>query len=175
MNNGVALPESIADHMYRMSMMAFLVQGKAGVDVGRCIRLAIVHDVAESLVGDITPHDGVSDADKHALEAAGIAKLQGLLQGFGPSAPAEGDVVSARELKALWDEYEAGTSPEARLVKDFDKLEMILQALEYETTQGKDLQSFFDGVRGKWKTDLGRQWAAEIERRREEAKKVSTK
>jgi len=38
----------------------------------RCIRLALVHDMAESIVGDITPHDGVSDADKHQQEAVSL-------------------------------------------------------------------------------------------------------
>lgn len=46
---GVSGPESIADHMYRMGMMA-LICGDAGVDTGRCIRMALVHDVAEALV-----------------------------------------------------------------------------------------------------------------------------
>lgn len=46
---GVAQPESIADHMYRMGMMA-LISGDAGVDTNRCVRMALVHDVAEALV-----------------------------------------------------------------------------------------------------------------------------
>lgn len=41
--------------------------------------MALVHDVAESLVGDITPHCGVSDADKHALEADAIGRIQDML------------------------------------------------------------------------------------------------
>jgi hypothetical protein len=43
---GVAQPESIADHMYRMGVMALLVQGTS-YDYGRCMKLAIVHDIAE--------------------------------------------------------------------------------------------------------------------------------
>ncbi len=46
---------------------------------------------------------------------------------------------------------------------------MILQALEYETAQGKVLQEFFDSTAGKWRTDLGRSWAEEILRRRQAA------
>jgi putative hydrolase of HD superfamily len=57
---GVAGPESIADHMYRMGLMATLCAGASGVDVTRCIKMALVHDVAEAIVGDITPHCGVS-------------------------------------------------------------------------------------------------------------------
>ncbi len=46
------------------------------------------------------------------------------------------------------------------------QLEMILQALEYETAQGQDLQEFFTSTDGKWRTELGRSWAAEITKRR---------
>lgn len=46
------------------------------------------------------------------------------------------------------------------------QLEMILQAHEYETAQGMQLQEFFDSTAGKWRTELGRSWAEEIYRRR---------
>ncbi|RUS15638.1 hypothetical protein BC938DRAFT_476867, partial [Jimgerdemannia flammicorona] len=45
--------------MYRMAVMA-MVAGDTSLDVGKCVQLAIVHDLAESIVGDITPHDNVS-------------------------------------------------------------------------------------------------------------------
>ncbi|KFM26955.1 HD domain-containing protein 2 [Auxenochlorella protothecoides] len=152
---GVKGPESIADHMYRMGVMSLLLSG-TGYDYNRCMRLALVHDIAESLVGDITPTCGVSDEEKHALESAGIQKLKAMLGG-GPAAD---------EMEELWREYEAGESTEAALVKDFDKLEMILQAQEYEAGQGMVLQEFFDSTAGKWRTGLGRTWAAEIASRR---------
>lgn len=47
------------------------------------------------------------------------------------------------------------------------QLEMILQAHEYESTQGMRLQEFFDSTADKWRTNLGRTWAAEIVSRRE--------
>lgn len=46
---GIAKPESIADHMYRMGVMSLLVQGDK-YDYGKCLKLAIVHDIAESKV-----------------------------------------------------------------------------------------------------------------------------
>ena len=49
----------------------------------------------------------------------------------------------------------AGASAEAALVKDFDKLEMVLQAAEYERDQGAGLQQFFDSTAGKFKTETG--------------------
>ncbi|PRW56098.1 HD domain-containing 2-like [Chlorella sorokiniana] len=153
---GVAGPESIADHMYRMGLMAMLVQGTQ-YDYHRCIKLALVHDVAEAIVGDITPTCGVSDADKFQLEAAAVQRIKAMLGGA---------CLAGEEIEALWHEYEQGQSPEARLVKDFDKLEMILQAHEYEGAQGKVLQEFFDSTAGKWRTELGQSWAEEIYARR---------
>ena len=47
------------------------------------------------------------------------------------------------------------------------QLEMILQASEYEAAQGLDLKEFFTSTAGKFKTDIGKAWAAEIVARRE--------
>ena len=126
------------------------------LDSNKCVKMALVHDLAEATVGDITPYCGVSDKDKHQLELEAITKMTTLL-------PLGGD-----EIQALWKEYEEGTSNEAKLVKDLDKLEMIMQALEYETDgeNGKSLDGFFDSTRGKWRTKLGEQWGKEIEARR---------
>lgn len=49
--------------MYRMSMMA-LIAPEQGVDISRCVKIAIVHDVAEAIVGDITPHCKVRQSVK---------------------------------------------------------------------------------------------------------------
>jgi len=122
--------------------------------------MAIVHDLAESLAGDITPHAGVSKEEKYRLEqvragragarwrAAPAAATRGgsrldaglvcwrlglpqealaMLMSHLGSTPA-----AAAEISALWEEYEKAETPEALLVKDLDKFEMIVQALEYE-------------------------------------------
>ena len=53
---GVHHPESIADHMYRMSLMAMISSfGDGTLDTNKCIKLALIHDLAEAKVGDITP------------------------------------------------------------------------------------------------------------------------
>lgn len=79
----------------------------------RLAHLPHVHGPLPGLVGDITPTCGVSDEEKHLLEAAGIGKLKALLGG-GPAAD---------EMEELWREYEAGETTEAALVKDFDKVQ----------------------------------------------------
>ncbi|CAG7866456.1 unnamed protein product [Brassica rapa] len=149
-------PESIADHMYRMGLMALVSSDIPGVNRDKCMKMAIVHDIAEAIVGDITPSCGVSKEEKNRRESEALEHMCKLLGG--------GE--RAEEIAELWREYEANASPEAKLVKDFDKLEMILQALEYEQEQGKDLEEFFQSTAGKFQTDIGKAWALEIASRR---------
>ncbi|GBG61506.1 hypothetical protein CBR_g21849 [Chara braunii] len=153
---GVVGAESIADHMYRMSIMSLLLGDEAGLDRDRCIKLAIVHDIAEAIVGDITPACGITKEDKSRMEKEAMDKLCGVLGG-GPV---------AEEFLELWLEYEHMKTDEAKLIKDFDKLEMILQALEYEKAQDMVLAEFFESTMGKFQTDVGKNLALEIMERR---------
>ena len=141
-----------------MAMVAATTSAESSItlDTNKCIQMALVHDLAEATVGDITPHCGVSDEEKHKLEKEAMENLCRLLP------------ISNHNIQELWKEYEDGVSEEAKLVKDLDKLEMILQALEYEKDgkNGKSLDGFFDSTRGKWRTSIGQAWGEEIEARR---------
>ncbi|MBN3276679.1 HDDC2 protein, partial [Polyodon spathula] len=124
--------------MYRMAMMAFSI-GDTKLNKDRCIKLALVHDMAECIVGDISPADNISKSEKHRREEEAMKHLTGLLSE---------DV--QKEIYELWEEYECQSSPEAKLVKELDQFEMILQAYEYEDlekTPGR-LQEFFDSTKG---------------------------
>ncbi|VAH62109.1 unnamed protein product [Triticum turgidum subsp. durum] len=121
-NHSIKGPESIADHMYRMALMALIADDLPAVNRERCIKIAIVHDIAEAIVGDITPSDGIPKAEKSRREQEALNEMCEVLGGGS----------TAEEIKGLWEEYENNSSVEANLVKDFDKVEMILQALEYE-------------------------------------------
>ncbi|XP_066555838.1 5'-deoxynucleotidase HDDC2 [Amia ocellicauda] len=138
--NNVKKPESVSDHMYRMSMMAFTIEDRK-INKDRCIKIALVHDLAECIVGDIAPADNISKEEKHRREEEAMKHLTGLL----PE-----DV--KKEIFDLWEEYEYQTSLEARLVKDLDLFEMILQAYEYEVQEKspRRLQEFFDSTKGKF-------------------------
>lgn len=100
MHHGVDKPESIADHMYRMAALALVLEGSS-YDSNKCVKLCIVHDMAEAIVGDIAPCDNVSDESKHSQEAAAISTIKGLL---GEETPA------AREIEALWYAHSQGCS-----------------------------------------------------------------
>ncbi|XP_047077663.1 5'-deoxynucleotidase HDDC2-like [Lolium rigidum] len=154
---GLQGPESVADHMYRMGVMALVAADlPAGVNRDRCVKMAIVHDIAEAIVGDITPADGVPKEEKSRREKEALDQMCALLGGGS----------RADEIRELWMEYEDNATLEAKVVKDFDKVEMILQALEYEKEQGRDLEEFFQSTAGKFQTDVGKAWAAEIASRR---------
>ncbi|KAL9271462.1 5'-deoxynucleotidase HDDC2-like protein [Drosera capensis] len=106
---GVESPESVADHMYRMGIMALVAPEIPGVDCDK--RMTIVHDIAEAIVGDITPEDGVSKSEKSRREQEALNHMCDLVGG-GPRAD---------EVSQLWMEYEENSSPEAKIVTDFDK------------------------------------------------------
>ncbi|KAM7250391.1 hypothetical protein ACFE04_022274 [Oxalis oulophora] len=78
-------------------------------------QIAIVHDIAQAIIGDITPSDGVPNAENKRAAYSTFILL-----------------ICSCKFQELWSEYENNASLEANLVKDFDKVEMILQALEYE-------------------------------------------
>lgn len=143
-NHGIKGAESIADHMYRMALMALISNDVPGLSRERCIKIALVHDIAEAIVGDITPSDGVPKAEKSRMEQEALNQMCEVLGGG----------MRADEIKELWEEYENNSSLEANLVKDFDKVEMILQALEYEIEHGKVLDEFFISTAGRIETFL---------------------
>ncbi|MEQ2303115.1 HD domain-containing protein 2 [Ameca splendens] len=84
-------PESVSDHMYRMAMMSLTITDPT-VDRDRCIKLALVHDMAECIVGDIAPSDNISKAEKHRREEEATRHLTSLLP--------EG---LKQEIYALWE------------------------------------------------------------------------
>jgi putative hydrolase of HD superfamily len=82
----------------------------------RLLKLTIVHDLGEAISGDIPAPLQKPDDDREARERRDFQTL---------CAPLPVDI--AAELLALWDEYAAAETPEARLAKGFDKLETMLQ------------------------------------------------
>ena len=133
---GVPEPESVADHSFRTAVLALALGPELGVDTAKLVQMLVVHDLAESDpgVGDITPRDGVPPAEKYRREREAMERL---------CAP----LPNGAAMLALWSEYEEGQSPEARVAKQLDALEMALQAAEYERRHGQDLALFRDHAR----------------------------
>ncbi|XP_030665494.1 HD domain-containing protein 2 isoform X1 [Nomascus leucogenys] len=138
----VQRPESVSDHMYRMAVMAMVIKDDR-LNKDRCVRLALVHDMAECIVGDIAPADNIPKEEKHRREEEAMKQITQLL-------PED----LRKELYELWEEYETQSSAEAKFVKQLDQCEMILQASEYEDLEHKPgrLQDFYDSTAGRRST-----------------------
>ena len=151
---GVSQPETVAGHMYRMAMSAFLLPSH--LNTTKIMKMALVHDLAESIVGDITPQDQIPISLKKEQELKAMLEITQLLPDW-----------SHAEVLQLWNEYEDLSSEEALIVKDLDKFDMILQGLEYEKQQNKDLSEFFGGIH-IFRTEIIRKWAESVYDQRKE-------
>jgi putative hydrolase of HD superfamily len=120
-------PESVAEHTWRVCLMAMLLYGRApGIDLARLLKMCLIHDLGEAIGGDVPAPLQTPDAGKAERERADLLELT------APLPPA-----LRAEIVALWDEYEAAESPEAKVAKGIDKLETILQH-----TQGENPADF---------------------------------
>lgn len=109
---GAGRQENSAEHSWHLALYALILADHApvGVSVDRVIRMALIHDIVEIDAGD-TPIFGAVDTTKQADDEARAAdRLFGLL-------PAD----QARDLRALWDEFEAAETPDAQFAKALDR------------------------------------------------------
>jgi putative hydrolase of HD superfamily len=161
---GIERGESIADHQYRMAMMSMFAPPalRARLDMHRCMLMCLVHDMAESLVGDITPVDNVPKTEKSRREASTMDYItQQLLGGV------DGGHV-AKEIRAVWQEYEDSETLESHYVHDIDKMELLTQMVEYEKRGGGKLDlGEFAYVRTKMVLPETQAWGDEVLKERE--------
>jgi putative hydrolase of HD superfamily len=128
--------ESVAEHIFGVALLTLTVVDTYYPELDRelALSMALLHDLGEVYAGDLTPADGVPAETKHRRERASVERVFGALE-------------QAQEYVALWEAYERGDTPEARLVRQVDRLEMGLQAHLYERQRGVDLSEFYESVR----------------------------
>jgi len=125
-------PESVADHSYSTTMMSAVMAIERGLDVKKVVLMALVHDLAEGVVGDVTPSMHIPKAMRRIEERKA---LEGILSGL------EDDM--SKLFLSLFDEYEERMTSEAKVVRNMDILDRMLQAKTYMRRQtGLDLTSF---------------------------------
>jgi len=127
--------ETVASHSWGMAFLFSVLEPDLPqeIDRYRSLKMAVLHDLAESSVGDITPQDGISAGEKQRIERAALQEL------VAPHPQGAG-------LLELWDEFEAGATLEAQTIKALDKLDMLIQATIYEQETGVDLDSFWENT-----------------------------
>jgi putative hydrolase of HD superfamily len=134
LQRGIRDPESIAEHTFGVATLALLVGDSVpGMDRGRLLTIALVHDMAEALISDL-PASARRFFGAEAKYAAERAAMTELLSGLP----------QAEDYLALWEEYVQGSSAEARLVKALDRLEMLSQALAYERAGHRAMGEFWE-------------------------------
>jgi putative hydrolase of HD superfamily len=129
---GVVEAESVSEHSWHVLFLVWAVGPRIpGVDLHRAMEIALVHDLAEVRIGDLPMTAGryFADGAKKAAEAAAMAEILAPLP--------------ARALE-LYAEYEAGATPEARLVKACDKLQLMLKVAVYEGWGAGGLGEFWE-------------------------------
>ncbi|SDE52480.1 putative hydrolases of HD superfamily [Salipiger thiooxidans] len=106
--------ENSAEHSWHLALFALVLAEHAPeeIDVARVIRMLLIHDIVEIDAGDAPIFGEVDEAAKEAEELAAARRLFGLL----PEA-------QGAELLALWLEFEANETPDARFAKSLDRFQ----------------------------------------------------
>lgn len=117
--------ENTAEHSWHLAMMAILLAEHANepVNVGRVVQMVLIHDVVEIDAGDTYIYDSAGALDKPDRERRAADRLFGILP------PDQGE-----ELRSLWEEFEAGQSPDAKFALALDR---FMPQLHNYHTQGR--------------------------------------
>jgi putative hydrolase of HD superfamily len=144
LQRGVLKTESVAEHTFGVAALALLVGDQIpDLDRGRLLTLALLHDMAEALMGDL-PVGARRFFGAQAKQDAEYRAMDELV----------GDSPNAEEYLALWKEYSERESREARLIKQLDRLEMLLQALAYERAGHRGMAEFWEDIDTGWSDEF---------------------
>ncbi len=115
-------PENDAEHSWHLALMAVVLQEYAAeeVDLAKVLAMHLIHDIVEIDAGDTFAYDDSGQSDKAERERAAAERLFGLLPGD-----------QRASLLALWEEFEARETAEARYAAALDRLQPVL--LNYHT------------------------------------------
>ncbi|MCL4364392.1 HD domain-containing protein [Patescibacteria group bacterium] len=135
--NDIKNPESVADHCYRVSILAMALAPFLGVDQQKFIKMAVIHDLGETSTGDlVTERANRLDKKKRKVkEKIEKEAIRSILYGF------------EEDYAKLFQEMIERKSKEANIFWQIDKLEMAIQAYEYEKSDDKNLQEFMDNAK----------------------------
>jgi putative hydrolase of HD superfamily len=128
-------PESVAEHSFRVGVIAMVIAGTLGLDREKLMKMAFVRGLGEVVTRDIVVERGnmidmQKRGEKENEEREGLRKVFKTIE-------------EADEYVKIFNEMVERKSEEAKILWQIDKLEMTIQALEYEKEQDKNLDEFF--------------------------------
>jgi putative hydrolase of HD superfamily len=134
---GISNPESVSDHTYSMCAIGMILSDMLGLDTERVMKMIIIHDLAESIIGDYMPGE-ITRKKKRIDERKAMTSILYQMP-----------VAIRSNYKGIWEEYQLNKTQVAKFVHKLDKLEMALQATQYinEGHPNKMLFQFLDSVR----------------------------
>ena len=134
------LGESVAEHTFRTTLIATLKAMELGLDVGKVAVMALIHDLVEAVIGDVTEMGWrkIGKEKKKDVEREVFREMTSEL-------PDE----LREKLRKIHSELINGESREAKLVIASDKLEMVLQAYEYSLDNRRRLDRFKNAMNSK--------------------------
>lgn len=150
---GVSDPESIADHSFRAAALASIVAALEGANAERAALLSLFHDSQESRLTDI-PYLAKAYVKRAPNEQVTAEQTRGL-------PPPVADLISGSVA-----EYEDKTTLEARCARDADKLECLVQAVEYREQGNQNIQPWIDSSLAALQTASAKKLAEEVLRSR---------
>lgn len=157
--------EDVADHCYKMALLSLLFHNDKNINFDKCVKMALLHDLAEAVVGDITPHANMSKEDKKNMEYVGLKKIIKNL-----------NEETQKYMLELWNEYEDRQTIESKIVKDLDIYDVLSQSLQYEKKFDVDLSSFFEYYKDyQYSNDKVKLWHKKLMKKRKCYSKYSKK
>jgi len=117
-------PENSGEHSWHLALYALVLADQAGpsVDINRVIRMLLIHDLVEIDVGDVPIHSANGAAHASDETVAAEAKAADRIFGLLPE-----DL--GRDLRALWEEFEAAVTPDAVFAKSLDRVQPVMANL----------------------------------------------
>ena len=146
--------ENDAEHAWHMAIMAYLLREYANeeVDIGRVMIMCLIHDIVEIEAGDTYAYDEEAQKTQKAREDAAKEKIYSLL-------PED----QKQELIALFDEFEANETPEAKYAHTMDNLQPLILNNSNDGSDWREHQVTAQQVYGRQeKSRLGSQKLYEV-------------
>lgn len=124
--------EKVSGHIFGVTMLALLIAEEEfpELDINKVVIMSLLHEVGEIYGGDITPYDNISEEEKHQIELESVNRVLK-------------KIPNGEKYISIWEEFEECKTPEARFVKQIDKLECGMQAIIYDMQGYPRMDEFF--------------------------------